>query len=293
MEENKITLTESLLRQVIQEELKDYLIEEGLMDDAKTKLKRIFGASLPLMLLFADARQSAKVLAQTREEISSDDMMQQFDQMVDKEQEKLKSFGLQEDGAQQIIAGVVAGARQEKEKELEYNRDLSEEEKESQILDHQMQQLSLLDNQENVKNVLLAKFQKDMEQQGRTLMVKAQTSSGGTGAPVPIDSIVVGLGDQLQKELIQSDKDITIKKGDKLGFNPMDLRSYWDNLVVDNGPMDKQLEKEFGGPIFIRNSDYQFAAGEEMNKYVASQIKLENKVQNLKKRLNEIRGLYV
>lgn len=293
METNKKIINESYLRQIINKELEDYLVQEGIKDSVKTKLKSIFGASFPLLFLFASAHENAKVLAQTREEIQNVDVMQEFDQMISKEEQILKSFGLQEDGATQIIAGVIAGARQEKEKEFKYNLDLSDEEKEAQILDYQKQQLSLLNKKENVKDILVAKFQKDMEQQGRSLMVKAQAASGGTGAPVPIDSIVVGLGDQIQKELIQSDKDITIKKGDKLGFNPMDLRSYWDNLVVDNGLMDKELQKEFGGPIFIRNSDYQFAAGEEMSNYISSQIKLENKVSNLKKRLNEIRGLYV
>lgn len=293
MEKNKIAIHEFQLRKIIQKEIEDYLLEEGLYDRVKNKLKSISVASFPIFLLFADAKQSSEVLAKEKEEIQNVDAMDQFDQMVDKEQSVLKSYGLNEDGAMQIVAGVVAGARQSKEKELQYNNELSDEEKESQILDYQQQQLSLLNDKENVKTILISRFQKDMEQQGRSLMVKAQQSARGIGTPVPIDAIVVGLGDEVQKELIKYDKDITTKKGDKLVFNPMDLKSYWDSFLVDNGPMYKDLEKEFGGPIFIRNSDYQFAAGEEMNKYISSQVKLENKISRLKKRLNETRGLYV
>lgn len=293
MEKNKIAIHEFQLRKIIQKEIEDYLLEEGLYDRVKNKLKSISVASFPIFLLFADAKQSSEVLAKEKEEIQNVDAMDQFDQMVDKEQSVLKSYGLNEDGAMQIVAGVVAGARQSKEKELQYNNELSDEEKESQILDYQQQQLSLLNDKENVKTILVSRFQKDMEQQGRSLMVKAQQSARGIGTPVPIDAIVVGLGDEVQKELIKYDKDITTKKGDKLVFNPMDLKSYWDSFLVDNGPMYKDLEKEFGGPIFIRNSDYQFAAGEEMNKYISSQVKLENKISRLKKRLNETRGLYV
>jgi hypothetical protein len=298
MEKNQIII-ESQLRSIIREELQAYLIEEGVLDAMKAKvgkLKSLFAPAVVVALLATQTQDSTKVLAQQKQELTSEQALQQFEQMIDTQQQKLKSFGITDDGAEQIIAGIISGVRKQKEKEQKYSK-LTDEEKEAEILKLQQEELSKLNDIKVVKDVLLSKFQNEIEQDGRSLMVSSSSQQGQIGAPVPIQAFVVGLGKEVQDTLMQHDEVVATKSKNKegrevLALNPMNLKSYWSDLLVDNSPIKKELQKELG-TIYIPASSYEYAAGEMMQKYVSQQLQKENKVTKLKKRLNELRGLYV
>lgn len=297
MEKNKIII-ESQLRSIIREELKAYLIEEGMLDNIKEKANKFLKSTIaPLAIIgLLGVTDSENVIAKEKQQISSQEIMNEFDQLVTQKEEKLQSFGLTFDAAQQVVAGVVSGARKQKEKELQSPK-LSEQEKEEQIFKFQQEELSKLDDIQLVKNIMISKFQNQIEQNGRSTMVDVAIEKGQLGAPKPVDAFTIGLGMEIQNTLIKTDKDITTKtKSDEgytmLGFNIMDLKSYWGDLVVDNSPIANELQNELK-TIYIPAIRYEFGAGEVMKKDIEKQLQKENKVRKLKKRLNELRGLYV
>lgn len=297
MEKNKIII-ESQLRVLIREELEAYLIEEGMLDNIKQKANKFLKSTIaPLAIIgLLGVSDSENVIAKEKQQISSQEIMYEFDQLVTEKEQKLQSFGLTSDAAQQVVAGIVSGSRKQKEKELEISK-LSDEEKEQQIFKFQEEELSKLDDIQLVKNIMISKFQDKMERNGSSAMVNAAVDVGQLGAPKPVDAFTIGLGMEIQNTLIITDKDITTKtKSDEghtmLGFNIMDLKSYWGDLVVENSPIASELQKELK-TIYIPAIRYEFGAGEVMKQSIKKQLQRENKVQKLKKRLNELRGLYV
>jgi len=241
-------------------------------------------------------KDATNILAQEKQELSSDQALMEFDKMIDAQQQKLKSLGLTDDGAEQIVAGIISGVRKSKEKEQKYSK-LTDEEKEAEILQLQQEELSKLNDPNVVKNILLSKFQNEIEQDGRSLMVQSASQQGQLGAPIPMQAFMIGLGKEIQDTLVDTDQIVGKKsKNDQgrevISFNPMDLKSYWNNLLVDNSPIEKELESELG-TIYIPAASYEYAAGEMMQKYISQQLQKENKVEKLKNRLNELRGLYV
>jgi phosphopantetheine adenylyltransferase len=299
MEKNKIKINEHQLRAVIREELEQYLLEEGMLDFLKGKKRQIaniFGALALSAIIGSDT--GAKAIEQIKQEITQEDVMQEFDRVASETEKKVISHGLTQQGAQQIVAGVLEGAKLQKEKELQYNQELSEDEKQKQIFEFQKQELKKLDNSTLVQDILIAKFQNLMEQQGRSGMVSGASEEGKIGAPKPVDALTIGLGIELQKTLVQYDEDITTKSKNEegnvvLGFKPTDLKSFWGNYFDDNSQMKKLVDEALGDKIFIRYSDYEYGSSLEMKQSISKQLQRENKVRKLKKRLNEIRGLYV
>ena len=67
--------------------------------------------------------------------------------------------------------------------------------------------------------------------------------------------------------------------------------TYWNDKIQKNSNIEKQL-KDALETIYIRKSDYTWAADNSMQNYMASQMK-ENKIKKLKERINELRGNYV
>ncbi len=299
METNKIII-ETQLRALIREELETYLIEEGLLDNLKNKfssgLKSIFPPLVIVAVVGTQTNDVTTILAQEKQELSSEQALLEFDEMIETQQQKLKSLGLTDDGAEQIVAGIISGVRKTKEKEHKYSK-LTDEEKEAEILKLQQEELSKLNDPSVVKNILLSKFQNEIEQDGRSLMVQSASQQGQLGAPIPMQAFVIGLGKEIQDTLVDTDQIVGKKSKNKEGremisFNPMDLKSYWNDLLVDNSPIEKELESELG-TIYIPAASYEYAAGEMMQKHISQQLQKENKVKKLKQRLNEIRGLYV
>jgi len=301
METNKIKINEHQLRAVIREELQQYLIEEGVLDYLKGKTRQI-GNVIGMIALSAIISQNANTAAQTiqqiKQEITQPDAMQEFDQIVSNAEQRIVSYGLNSDGAAQIVAGVLQGAKIQKEKELKYNQKLSEEEKQQQVFQFQKEELEKINNPQLVRDILVSKFQDKMEQQGRSGMVTSASEEGKLGAPKPIDALTIGLGMEVQKTLVKYDKDITTKSKNEegnvvLGFKPTELKSFWGDYFDDNSQMKQEIDKVFGDKIFIRYSDYDYGSGLEMKQSISQQLQRENRIRKLKKRLNEIRGLYV
>lgn len=300
MEANKkININEAQLRQLIREELKEYLIEEGFLGDTMqkfangTNLRKVFNGTIIALLLGLGGHSERLVLASAAPETQKD-LIQQFDQLSEEQQQSLMAYGLTSHGAEQLVAGVMVGAKEIKEEELKYNQELTDEEKEKQIFDYQVEEVKKLGNKEIVTTILTSKFLEKMSAQGAHTLVAANTRGGGMGAPTSLTATMIGLGQEFQQNLMQheDEEDTTIKRNGKIGINVMDLETYWGDIVADNTSLQRDLKSKLG-TIYISNSDYEFAAGEVVQNSIQSQLQKENKVNKLKERLNKIRGFYV
>jgi len=287
-------ITEAHLRQVISEELQSFLVEEGLLGKIYDKIR------LPALLIFValmahPSKIPEQVMSSAMAE-TPDQYMERIFTMTDTAQNRLISAGVTAEQSTKIVAGVLAGVRQQEEQKLsgdEDNEEATENAKEQSILARQIEELKKLDNIDVTKEILIYNFQNTIEQSGRKVTVAAHAAGGGIGTPVPIRAMTVGLGYELQKTLILGD--IPVKTGNgKIVFNPIDLDSYWKGIIEKDpsSEISKSLSNYLGN-LSIPNSDYQFAAGEATQADIKAQLQKENKIMKLKRRLNEMRGLYV
>ena len=112
--EIKINLNENEVRSLVRQELKFYLLQEGMFDST---LKKVFNGFI-IAALAQPNLQPEQVIAQEQEEISDQKTMDDFDQMITQQQAKLQADGLSEDTSMKIIAGVLSGVRKQKEQEM-------------------------------------------------------------------------------------------------------------------------------------------------------------------------------
>jgi hypothetical protein len=283
--EIKINLNENEIRSLVRQELKFYLIQEGMFDST---LKKVF-SSFIIAALAQPNLQPEQVIAQEQEQISDNQIMDDFDQMITQQQAKLQADGLSEDTSMKIIAGVLSGVRKQKEQEFK-SQQIPQEQQEAEIIEAQRQNIKKLDDIKLVTQIVTSQFLRDVENEGRAAMTTANQQSGAMGTPTKESSVGIGIGLEIQKTLIDTDQDITIKKEKSLGLDPLQL-TYWDDVVQKNSNIEKHLKDTFE-TIYIRKSDYTWAAENSMQNYIASQMK-ENKIKKLKERINELRGNYV
>ena len=284
-------ITEAHLRQVISEELQSFLVEEGLLGKIYDKIK--LPALLILVALMAHPSKIPEQVMSSAMAETPDQYMERIFTMTDTAQNRLISAGVTAEQSTKIVAGVLAGVRQQEEQKLSGDEDNEEDAKEQSILARQIEELKKLDNIDVTKEILVYNFQNTIEQSGRKVTVAAHTAGGGIGTPVPIRAMTVGLGYELQKTLILGD--IPVKTGNgKIVFNPIDLDSYWKGIIEKDpsSEISKSLSSYLGN-LSIPSSDYQFAAGEATQADIKARLQKENKIMKLKRRLNEMRGLYV
>ena len=283
--EIKINLNENEVRSLVRQELKFYLIQEGMFDST---LRKVFNGFI-IAALAQPNLQPQQVLSQEQEQITDNQVMDDFEKMITQQQAKLQADGLSEETSMKIIAGVLSGVRKQKEQEFK-SQQTPEEEQEAEIIETQRQNIKRLDDIELVAQIVASHFLRDVENEGRAAMTTANQQSGGMGTPTVDSSISIGIGLEIQKTLIDTDQDITIKKEKSLGVDPLQL-TYWNDKIQKNSNIEKQL-KDALDTIYIRKSDYTWAADNSMQNYMASQMK-ENKIKKLKERINELRGNYV
>lgn len=283
--EIKINLNENEVRSLVRQELKFYLIQEGKFDST---LRKVFNGFI-IAALAQPNLQPQQVLSQEQEQITDNQVMVDFEKMITQQQAKLQADGLSEETSMKIIAGVLSGVRKQKEQEFK-SQQTPEEEQEAEIIETQRQNIKRLDDIELVAQIVASHFLRDVENEGRAAMTTANQQSGGIGTPTADSSISIGIGLEIQKTLIDTDQDITIKKEKSLGVDPLQL-TYWNDKIQKNSNIEKQL-KDALETIYIRKSDYTWAADNSMQNYMASQMK-ENKIKKLKERINELRGNYV
>ena len=163
MEANKVTLTESNLRSIISEELEVYLVTEGFLSNLKDKTAKLKAQFNPIIFASLLLGVSTKPAAIAQAEFTNDEQTQEFFKIIDQQQNKLQALGLTDEAATKIISGVLDGAKNSKEKELQTSASkITDEEMQEQILDYQKEQIAKINNRkkeiELIKSIFCVLF---------------------------------------------------------------------------------------------------------------------------------------
>ena len=301
----ELYLSESTVRKMIRQELYEVLEDQGIKTNTISSQKaaaeikkssnnfRKFAAgamaTTALTIALGLGREESQAALQNIED-PSNQAAQELANKADEKIKELQQLGLTEEAAQKIVAGVLQGVNEEHKmpENIEGEEALQAQ---SKIYDLQSQELDKL-NKKQVETILYVKFYEDMETQGRSSTARAAAREGQLGALKHLDALSIGLGFEAQEAMIEDpSKTFTSERTPEglaiLTIDPMDLDSYWNNLVVPESQLDVGLRSSFDeiGDLKIPHFHYQFAAGEK----ITSDI--EKGLQESKKLI--IRGKYV
>lgn len=301
----KIYLSESVVRKLIRQELYEVLEDKGIKtntisdEKAAAEIKQSSNglrnaaagllAATAVTIALGLGQDESKAAIQNVEDSSNQAAME----VANKADEKIKeltSLGLQYNAAEQIVAGVIQGVN-EQNKMPENAEGQDALDKQTQIYKFQSEELDKL-TKEQVETILYVKFYEDMETQGRSSTARAAAREGQLGTLKHLDALSIGLGFEAQETMEDPSKAFTAERTPEglaiLTIDPMDLDSYWNNLLVPkDSPVKDGLRSSFEeiGDLKIPHFHYQFAAGEK----ITSDI--EKSLQESKKLI--IRGKYV
>lgn len=301
----EIYLSENVIRKLIRQELYEVLEDKGVKTNtisdqkAASEIKqssnkfRKFAtgalAATALTIALGLGKDESEAAIESVQD-SSNQAAQEVANKADEKIKELQKLGLTYEAAEQIVAGVLQGVTEENKmpENIEGEKALQAQ---SKIYNLQSQELDKL-NKEQVETILYVKFYEDMETQGRSSTARAAAREGQLGALKHLDALSIGLGFEAQEAMMEDPSKVFKSERTPEGLailtiDPMDLDSYWNNLVVPDSELDAGLRSSFDeiGDLKIPHFHYEFAAGEK----ITSDI--EKGLQENKKLI--IRGKYV
>lgn len=300
----EIYLSESVIRKLIRQELYEVLEDKGIKtntisdEKAAAEIKQssnklgkaaagLLAATTLTIALGLGQDESKAEIAQV--ENSSNQAAMEVATKADEKIQELVNLGLKYNAAEQIVAGVIQGVNEENK--MPENIDSKEAlDKQTEIYKLQSKELDKL-TKEQVETILYVKFYEDMETQGRSSTARAAAREGQLGTLKHLDALSIGLGFEAQETMEDPSKAFTAERTPEglaiLTINPMELDSYWNNLIVPESELETGLRSSFSeiGDLKIPHFHYEFAAGEK----ITSDI--EKSLQESKKLI--IRGKYV
>ena len=286
-------LTEQQARELIRQELKNYLIEQGIMKSITAGI--ITGlAAAGLQYLINEPTVKAEEAVEQVEQIKNEDVIN--DEVFDKAEEiitKLVMKGAKEGYARQIVSRVFVGAAQEYDTQ-HTEKEPNFEENKIEFINNKLGEVL---EDDTLFNIVALDFIKEAENIGRRQLVTAASKQGNIGTSLPSTSISFAFADGLlasaQQNYSKTFDQSRVKK-DENGqtyylFNPMNL-PYWEDKM-DDGEL-KVLVANKLGDAKVPKRLFNSAQAVSIEKYIENKIQ-ENKVNKLRQRINELRGVYV
>jgi hypothetical protein len=283
-------LTEQQVRQVIREELRSYLIEEGMLKNITAGIiTGLAAAGLQYMLKEPVAKAQQDV-----EEVKNQDVDQQVFEKAEQIIIKLVTKGANEEYATQIVSRVFVGAAEEFDKNHQ-EKELNFQQEKIKFINEKLGEL--LDN-DTLFSIVALDFINQAENTGRHEMVSAAYRQNQMGTSAALPSIDYAFADGFlysaknnYAEVFQNSR---IKKDEQGNtyylFDPMKLR-YWNDKIQDGSEL-RQLVGTKLGDVKVPKKMFDAAQANDIEKYIAQQLQ-ENKVNELRQRINELRGVYV
>lgn len=289
-------LTEQQAREVIREELRNYLIEEGILKNATAAILAGL-AFVGLQYLIREPAAQAEQAVEEMEQIQQSNQDGIDEEVFDKATQitdNLISKGAYPEYASQIVSRVFVGAAQEFDKEHDEKEPNFQQEKIKFI----NSKLGELLNDDTLFNIVALDFIKQAENIGRRQMVSAAYKGGQMGTTAPLPSIDYAFADgflySARNNYAEAFESSRIKKDEEGNtyylFNPMKL-PYW-NEKMQKGSELSQLVGNKLGDVKIPKKMFEAAQANDIEKYIQQQLQ-ENKIDKLRQRLNELRGVYV
>jgi hypothetical protein len=286
-------LTEQQIRQVIREEIKSYLFEEGMLKNITAGI--FLGlAAAGLQYLVREPAAQAEQAVEEVENIKNEDVIN--DEVFDKAEEiitKLVMKGAKEGYARQIVSRVFVGAAQEYDAQ-HAEKEPNFEENKIEFINNKLGEVL---EDDTLFNIVALDFIKEVENIGRRQLVTAASKQRNIGTSLPSTSISFAFADGLlasaQQDYAKAFQQSRIKKDDNgetyYLFNPMNL-PYWEDKM-DDGEL-KVLVANKLGDAKVPKRLFNSAQAVSIEKHIEQKLQ-ENKVNKLRQRINELRGVYV
>jgi hypothetical protein len=289
-------ITEQQIRKVIREEIKSYLIEEGMLKNITAGIilgLTAYGFQYLIKEPVAQAEQAVEEMEEIRD-TQDDETIQVDEEIFDKAEQiiiKLVNKGAYQGYAEQIVSRVFVGAAQE--------FDVQHGEKEPNFQDEKKQfinnQLGEILNDETLYNIVALDFMKQAENIGRNQAVSAATYFGTSSPNLSIEfALANGFLASAQdnyKEAFQNSRIGKNEQGETYYlFDPMKL-GYWDNKIQRGSELSQLVSNKLGN-VKIPKKMFVAAQAIDMERYIGKQLQ-ENKINKLRQKINELRGVYV
>ena len=304
-------LTEIQVREVIREEIKSYLFEqdESFFDKYH---KVTTPAGIALLGILAGTTYNPE--AQATEEVYDTSGLEQLQGLIDDTEQKLVSMGVVDQYAQNLISRTVEYGNIAFEKEVS-KKGIKDQDRPEEYEEFMLKRFQELQDPENLSKVAAQDFLTQAQSVGTHQIMSAQinpqTGETSVVSPVPAYSLQVAFANEMLNVVTEEEKqnqnvytNLIVKSFDKDSnayvVQPTIL-PFFQQVAEKGSPFQAAIldvipQVSVAASIFEEEQNNN--AMEEINKQVGAQVKNkksieENKVNKLRQRINELRGVYV
>jgi len=324
-------ITEQQIRKVIREEIKSYLLEqeEPKKDDKpKSKFKKIItSTAVALLAFFAGTSYDPEVQAVIPapiEDIGSDGAsgggggggsgLEEISKLIDSTYEELIKLGATEQYAQSLISRTVEYGNIEFEIRVK-GKGIKDENRAKEYESFMLSRFSALQNPEALSKVAAQDFLQRAQSVGTHRIMAAQinpeTGETTVGTPIPSYSLQVAFAYEMLTIVEEEEKtkqnvytkmivDSFNKETNSYVIKPTIL-PFFQQVAKEGSPFQKAIldvipQVKVDASIFEEEQNNNVM--EKINKGLGARVRNkesveENKVNKLRQKINELRGVYV
>lgn len=313
-------LTEQQVRQVIREEIKSYLLEQEKPEkenSLKSKFKKIITpTAIALLSLFAGTMFDPEVQAEIPapvEDIGSDGM-EEISKLIDATYEELIKLGATEQYAQSLVSRTVQYGNLEFEKHVK-QKGIKDQNRAEEYESFMLSRFAALQNPEALSKVAAQDFLQQAQSVGThrimATQINPETGKTNIGTPIPSYSLQVAFAYEMLSIVSEEEEknenvytkmivDSFNKEKNSYIIKPTIL-PFFQQVAKEGSPfqaaiLDVMPQVSVDASIFEEEQNNN--AMEKINKQLGARVKNkksieENKVNKLRQRINELRGVYV
>ena len=303
-------LTEAQVREVIREEIKSYLFEQ---DKKESKLHKVTTpAGIALLGILAGTTYDPQ--AQATEEVYDTSGLEQLQGLIDDTEQKLVKMGVVDQYAENLISRTVEYGNIEFEKEVS-KKAIKDQDRPEEYEKFMLKRFQELQDPETLSKVAAQDFLKQAQSVGTHQIMSSQiepeTKKTNVVTPVPGYSLQVAFANEMlnvvteeekQNERFYTDKIIhSFDKNSNAYIIQPTILPFFQQVAEKGSPFQAAIldvipQVSVAASIFEEEQNTN--AMEQINKEVGAQVKNkksieENKVNELRQRINELRGVYV
>lgn len=306
-------LTEAQVREVIREEIKSYLFEQ---DKKESKLHKVTTpAGIALLGILAGTTYDPQ--AQATEEVYDTSGLEQLQGLIDDTEQRLINMGVVDQYAQNLISRTVEYGNIEFDKEVR-KKGIKDRDRAEEYQKFMLKRFEELQDEQTLSKVAAQDFFKQAESVGTHQIMAGQiepeTKKTNVVTPVPGYSLQVAFANEMLKVVTEEDK---LPEGTEKVYTNMIVGSFnkesnayivkpnilpfFDQVAQEGSPFEAAIlsiipQVKVDAPIFEEEQNTN--AMEKINQVLGAKVKNkksieENKVNELRQRINELRGVYV
>ena len=303
-------LTEAQVREVIREEIKSYLFEQDIKESKLHKVTTPAGIALLGIL----AGTTYDPQAQATEEVYDTSGLEQLQGLIDDTEQRLVNMGVVDQYAQNLISRTVEYGNIEFDKEV-HKKGIKDRDRAEEYQKFMLKRFEELQDEQTLSKVAAQDFLKQAQSVGTHQIMSSQiepeTKKTNVVTPVPGYSLQVAFANEMlnivtqeekQNERFYTDKIIhSFDKNSNAYIIQPTILPFFQQVAEKDSPFQAAIldvipQVSVAASIFEEEQNTN--AMEKINQELGAKVKNkksieENKVNKLRQRINELRGVYV